>query len=214
MYRWDVQHNVADLISLVGGNETFTAALDSMFNTPLGMSKWQFYSTLPDHTGNVGMFSMANEPSMHVPYLYNYAGKPWMTQKRVRTLLNQWFRNDLMGMPGDEDGGGLASFVVFSQMGFYPVTPGMPSYNIGSPVFTNMKMTLSNGKTFEIKANNASAENKYIQSARLNGKELNQAWFNHSDIMDGGVLELEMGPKANKAWGVETPPPSAGVLTR
>ena len=214
VYRWDVQHNVADLISLVGGNETFTAALDSMFNTPLGMSKWQFYSTLPDHTGNVGMFSMANEPSMHVPYLYNYAGKPWMTQKRVRTLLNQWFRNDLMGMPGDEDGGGLASFVVFSQMGFYPVTPGMPSYNIGSPVFTNMKMTLSNGKTFEIKANNASAENKYIQSARLNGKELNQAWFNHSDIMDGGVLELEMGPKANKAWGVETPPPSAGVLTR
>ncbi len=214
VYRWDVQHNVADLISLVGGNETFTAALDSMFNTPLGMSKWQFYSTLPDHTGNVGMFSMANEPSMHVPYLYNYAGKPWMTQKRVRTLLNQWFRNDLMGMPGDEDGGGLASFVVFSQMGFYPVTPGMPSYNIGSPVFTNMKMTLSNGKTFEIKANNASAENKYIQSARLNGKELNQAWFNHSDIMDGGVLELEMGPKANKAWGVETPPPSSGVLTR
>ena len=214
VYRWDVQHNVADLISLVGGNETFTAALDSMFNTPLGMSKWQFYSTLPDHTGNVGMFSMANEPSMHVPYLYNYAGKPWMTQKRVRTLLNQWFRNDLMGMPGDEDGGGLASFVVFSQMGFYPVTPGMPSYNIGSPVFTNMKMTLSNGKTFEIKANNASAENKYIQSARLNGKEWNQAWFNHSDIMDGGVLELEMGPKANKAWGVETPPPSAGVLTR
>ena len=77
-----------------------------------------------------------------------------------------------------------------------------------------MKMTLSNGKTFEIKANNASAENKYIQSARLNGKVLNQAWFNHSDIMDGGVLELEMGPKANKAWGVETPPPSAGVLTR
>lgn len=214
VYRWDVQHNVADLISLVGGNETFTAALDSMFNTPLGMSKWQFYSTLPDHTGNVGMFSMANEPSMHVPYLYNYAGKPWMTQKRVRALLNQWFRNDLMGMPGDEDGGGLASFVVFSQMGFYPVTPGMPSYNIGSPVFTNMKMTLSNGMTFEIKANNASAENKYIQSARLNGKELNQAWFNHSDIMEGGVLELEMGPKANKEWGVATPPPSVGVLAQ
>lgn len=212
VYRWDVQHNVADLISLIGGNEAFCAALDSMFNTPLGMSKWQFYSTLPDHTGNVGMFSMANEPSMHVPYLYNYAGKPWLTQKRVRALLNQWFRNDLMGMPGDEDGGGLASFVVFSQLGFYPVTPGMPSYNIGSPVFTNMKMTLSNGKVFEIIARNASAENKYIQSARLNGKPLDQAWFNHSDIMEGGVLELEMGPKANKSWGITTPPPSAGIL--
>lgn len=76
VYRWDVQHNVADLISLIGGNEVFTAALDSMFNEPLGMSKWQFYSFLPDHTGNVGQFSMANEPSLHIPYLYNYAGKP------------------------------------------------------------------------------------------------------------------------------------------
>ncbi len=212
IYRWDVQHNIGDLISLVGGNDKFTAALDDMFNTPLGMSKWQFYSTLPDHTGNVGMYSMANEPSLHIPYLYNYAGKPWMTQKRIRTLLTQWFRNDLMGVPGDEDGGGMSAFVAFSQMGFYPVTPGMPSYNIGSPVFTSMKMQLSNGKTFEIKANNASPENKYIQSARLNGKELNQAWFNHSDIMDGGVLEVEMGPKANKSWGTTTPPPSAASM--
>ena len=212
IYRWDVQHNIGDLISLVGGNDKFTAALDDMFNTPLGMSKWQFYSTLPDHTGNVGMYSMANEPSLHIPYLYNYAGKPWMTQKRIRTLLTQWFRNDLMGVPGDEDGGGMSAFVAFSQMGFYPVTPGMPSYNIGSPVFTSMKMHLSNGKIFEIKANNASPENKYIQSARLNGKELNQAWFNHSDIMDGGVLEVEMGPKANKSWGTATPPPSAAPM--
>lgn len=212
IYRWDVQHNIGDLISLVGGNDKFTAALDEMFNTPLGMSKWQFYSTLPDHTGNVGMYSMANEPSLHIPYLYNYAGKPWMTQKRIRTLLTQWFRNDLMGVPGDEDGGGMSAFVAFSQMGFYPVTPGMPSYNIGSPVFTSMKMHLSNGKIFEIKANNASPENKYIQSARLNGKELNQAWFNHSDIMDGGLLEVEMGPKANKSWGTVTPPPSAAPM--
>ena len=212
IYRWDVQHNIGDLISLVGGNDKFTAALDDMFNTPLGMSKWQFYSTLPDHTGNVGMYSMANEPSLHIPYLYNYAGKPWMTQKRIRTLLTQWFRNDLMGVPGDEDGGGMSAFVAFSQMGFYPVTPGMPSYNIGSPVFTSMKMHLSNGKIFEIKANNASPENKYIQSARLNGKELNQAWFNHSDIMDGGLLEVEMGPQANKSWGTASPPPSAAPM--
>ena len=212
IYRWDVQHNIADLIQLVGGNDKFTSALDEMFNTPLGMSKWQFYSFLPDHTGNVGMFSMANEPSLHIPYLYNYAGKPWMTQKRIRTLLDMWFRNDLMGVPGDEDGGGMSAFVAFSQMGFYPVTPGSPTYNIGSPVFTDMKMDLGNGKIFEIKANNASKENKYIQSARLNGKELNQPWFNHSDIANGGVLELEMGPKANKAWGTATPPPSAGVL--
>lgn len=212
VYRWDVQHNIGDLVKLVGGNEAFSAALDSMFNTPMGMSKWQFYSFLPDHTGNVGMFSMANEPSMHVPYLYNYASKPWLTQKRVRQLLNQWFRNDLMGVPGDEDGGGLASFVVFSQLGFYPVTPGMPCYNIGSPVFSHIKIKLSNGSVFEIKANNASTENKYIQSAKLNGKELNQPWFNHDDMANGGLLELEMGPKANKNWGTATPPPSAEAM--
>ena len=212
VYRWDVQHNIGDLVKLVGGNEAFSAALDSMFNTPMGMSKWQFYSFLPDHTGNVGMFSMANEPSMHVPYLYNYAGRPWLTQKRVRQLLNQWFRNDLMGVPGDEDGGGLASFVVFSQLGFYPVTPGMPCYKIGSPVFSHIKIKLSNGSVFEIKANNASTENKYIQSAKLNGKELNQPWFNHDDMANGGLLELEMGPKANKNWGTATPPPSAEAM--
>lgn len=212
VYRWDVQHNIGDLVKLVGGNEAFSAALDSMFNTPMGMSKWQFYSFLPDHTGNVGMFSMANEPSMHVPYLYNYAGRPWLTQKRVRQLLNQWFRNDLMGVPGDEDGGGLASFVVFSQLGFYPVTPGIPCYNIGSPVFSHIKIKLSNGSVFEIKANNASTENKYIQSAKLNGKELNQPWFNHDDMANGGLLELEMGPKANKNWGTATPPPSAEAM--
>ena len=214
IYRWDVQHNIGDLISLIGGNEAFTSALDSMFNTPLGMSKWQFYSTLPDHTGNVGMFSMANEPSLHIPYLYNYAGKPWMTQKRIRTLLNQWFRNDLMGVPGDEDGGGMSAFVVFSQMGFYPVTPGSPTYNIGSPMFTDVKVDMGNGNTFEIRANNASDENTYVQSAKLNGVTLNQPWFNHSDIAAGGLLELEMGPKANKEWGLGTPPPSAAPMPK
>lgn len=212
VYRWDVQHNIGDLISLIGGSEAFISDLDSMFNEPLGMSKWQFYSFLPDHTGNVGMFSMANEPSLHIPYLYNYAGQPWKTQKRIRTLLNQWFRNDVMGVPGDEDGGGMSAFVVFSQMGFYPVTPGSPTYNIGSPVFTNVKIDMGNGNTFEVKANNASEENKYVQSARLNGNVLDQPWFNHSDITQGGLLELEMGPKANKKWGTATPPPSAGPM--
>ncbi len=212
VYRWDVQHNIADLIQLIGGNDAFIKALDNMFETDLGKSKWQFYSMLPDHTGNVGQFSMANEPILHIPYLYNYAGQPWRTQKCIRMLLNEWFRNDLMGVPGDEDGGGMSAFVVFSQLGFYPVTPGSPTYNIGSPMFTNAKIDLGNGNFFEIKANKASVENKYIQSARLNGKELNQPWFNHSELINGGVLELEMGPKANKSWGTTTPPPSAEAM--
>ena len=77
---------------------------------------------------------------------------------------------------------------------------------------TSARFPLYGFLSHEIKANNASPENKYIQSARLNGKELNQAWFNHSDIIDGGLLEVEMGPKANKSWGTATPPPSAAPM--
>ena len=97
IYRWDVQHNPADLIALMGGQASFIERLNQTFNEPLGRSKFDFYHQLPDHTGNVGQFSMANEPCLHIPYLYNYAGQPWMTQKRIRVLLNQWVRNDLMG---------------------------------------------------------------------------------------------------------------------
>lgn len=209
-YRWDVQHNVKDLISLMGGNESFVNELNGMFSEPLGRSKYEFYAQLPDQTGNVGQFTMANEPSLHIPYLYNYAGQPWKTQKRIRTLLNQWFRDDLMGVPGDEDGGGMTAFVVFSQLGFYPVTPGMPMYNIGSPVFENATLHLENGSDFTITTKNYAPENKYIQSATLNGKEWNQSWFAHSDLSNGGTLELVMGDKANKSWGSDpnNAPPS------
>ena len=211
VYRWDVPHNSADLINLMGGNEAFIANLDQMFREPLGRSKYEFYAQLPDHTGNVGQFSMANEPSLHVPYLYNYAGQPWKTQKRIRQMLRTWFRNDLMGIPGDEDGGGMTSFVVFSSLGFYPVTPGFPAYNIGSPLFTRAQITLSNGKVFEIEAQGASDENKYIQSATMNGKEWNKPWFSHDDLKEGGKLVLVMGNHPNKAWGVNAGnvPPSA-----
>lgn len=214
IYRWDVQHNPADLINLMGGADNFINNLNQTFREPLGQSKFDFYSHLPDHTGNVGQFSMANEPSLHIPYLYNYAGQPWMTQKRIRTLLNQWFRNDLMGVPGDEDGGGMSAFVVFSSMGFYPVTPGSPSYNIGSPIFENIKIDLGNGAIFEIIAHNASDDNKYIQSAKLNGKLWDKPWFSHDDIKNGGKLELVMGDKASHSWGTkaENVPPSAQPL--
>lgn len=215
VYRWDVPHNVADLIELMGGRKSFIRNLDDMFVQPLGRGKPEFYAMMPDHTGNVGQFSMANEPCLHIPYLYNYAGQPWKTQKRIRTLLKQWFRNDLMGVPGDEDGGGMSAFVVFSSMGFYPVTPGIPAYNIGSPVFTHVTMKLSNGKIFEIEARGCSEENKYIQSATLNGKEWNKPWFTHADIANGGKLVLIMGNTANKTWGADADcvPPSAENLS-
>ena len=203
IYRWDVQHNIADLIELMNGPENFIANLDEMFRTPLGRGKSAFYAQLPDHTGNVGQFSMANEPCLHIPYLYNYAGQPWKTQQRIRKLLKEWFRNDLMGVPGDEDGGGMTAFVVFSAMGFYPVTPGIPAYNIGSPVFQRTTMTLGNGKVFEIIAENYSPDNKYIQWAKLNGEEWNKPWFGHDDIKEGGKLVLMMGNKPNYQWGAD-----------
>ena len=175
--------------------------LDETFATPLGRSKYAFYAMLPDHTGNVGQFSMANEPSLHIPYLYNYAGAPWKTQKRIRQLLETWFRNDLMGVPGDEDGGGMTSFVVWSSLGLYPVTPGKAEYAIGSPVFPEARMRLSNGKTFEIIARGASRDNKYIQSATLDGKPLDTPFLSHEALMAGGRLELVMGNEPNYNWG-------------
>ena len=208
-YRWDVQHNIADLIDLMGGNEKFTENLDAMFAEPMGRSKFQFYAQLPDQTGNVGQFTMANEPSLHIPYLYNYAGKPWKTQKVIRKLLKEWFRNDLMGVPGDEDGGGMSAFVVFSMLGFYPVTPGLPMYNIGSPHFDNAVVDLGNGKTFEIITKNNTEDNKYIQSVIFNGNEWNKPWFTHQNIMNGGKLVITLGNKANQNWGSkkqDTPP--------
>lgn len=210
VYRWDVPHNIADLIALMGGKDSFVANLDQTFSEPLGRSKYEFYAKLPDHTGNVGQFSMANEPSLHIPYLYNYAGQPWKTQKRIRQMLNTWFRNDLMGVPGDEDGGGMTAFVVFSSLGFYPVTPGLPIYTIGSPLFEKASVTLSNGKILDIVAKGTSETNKYIQSATLNGKEWNKAWFSHDDIKNGGCLMFIMGDHPNYSWGTDTVFQTAG----
>ena len=215
-YRWDVQHNIADLIYLMGGREAFVRNLDQTFAEPMGRGKREFYTQLPDQTGNIGQFSMANEPSLHIPYLYNYAGAPWKTQKRTRQVMRTWFRNDLMGIPGDEDGGGLTSFAVFTALGFYPVTPGFPVYNIGSPMFTRTTISLPNGQKLEIVAEDATEENKYIQSAELNGRPWDKPWFSHDDISHGGTLVLHMGRHPDKQWGAspDAAPPSMDNLYR
>lgn len=215
-YRWEVQHNFADLVSLMGGPEAFVKGLDDLFRTPLPRGKFDFYHKFPDHTGNIGLYSAANEPCTHIPYLYNYAGQPWKTQKRTREVIDAYYRDDVMGVPGDEDGGGMTAFVVFTQLGFYPVTPGIPAYNIGSPAFTRSVIDLGDGKSLVIEAKNASFDNKYIQSATLNGQPWNKPWFNHADIADGGKLTLEMGPKANEQWGSDpqNAPPSGHLAER
>ena len=212
-YRWDVQHNLSDLANLMGGREAMAQELDRTFAEPMGRGKREFYEQLPDQTGNIGQFTMANEPSLHIPYIYNYAGAPWKTQKRIRQCLDTWFRNDVMGIPGDEDGGGLTSFVVFSSLGFYPVTPGFPAYNIGSPLFTDIRVKLPGGRELHIIAKGSSRDNKYIQRATLNDKNWNKPWFSQEDIENGALLILEMGSQPNKQWGADesATPPSAPV---
>lgn len=202
-YLWQVQHDLPGLITLMGGKAKFQARLDQLFREDLGRPKHELQVKFPDFTGIVGQFSMGNEPSFHIPYLYNYVGAPWKTQKRIRMLLDLWFKDNIFGIPGDEDGGGMTAFVVFSSMGFYPVTPGVPVYSIGSPVFENITIDLKNGKQFRLNAKNCSVVNKYIQSATLNGIVLNKPTFTHEQLMSGAELVLVMGPKPNKQWAAE-----------
>lgn len=201
-YAWQVQHDIDGLISLLGGKKATEERLDQLFREPLDMKRNDFYVNGSNSTGLVGQFSMGNEPSFHIPYLYNYAGAPWKAQSRVRFLLEVWFKDNIFGIPGDEDGGGMSAFVVFSSLGFYPVTPGLPVYNIVSPVFEKSSIKLTNNKTFTIIAKGANAGNKYIRKAYLNGKEITSPFFTHQQLMDGGTLELILTNTPNKSWGV------------
>ena len=210
-YTWDVAHDYAGLIALMGGKQKAEANLDQLFREPLGRSKYEFQAKFPDSTSMVGQFSMGNEPSFAIPYIYDRLGAPWKTQERVRMLLDAFFTDTLQGIPGDEDGGGMSAFVVFSMMGFYPVTPTVPTYDIASPVFEKITIRLSNGKDFVIVANHASKQNKYVQKVVLNGKPLEHVWFRHSDLVSGGTLELTVGDTPNTMLGSkpETFPPDS-----
>jgi predicted alpha-1,2-mannosidase len=201
IYTFHVQHDIAGLINLMGGRAPFLERLDRLFVEQYSTSKWDFLKQFPDATGLIGQYAQGNEPSFHIPYLYNYAGQPWKTARHVRQAMQVWYSDTPLGICGDEDGGAMSSWYVFSAMGFYPVSPGRPVYDIGSPIFEEVKITLANGKTFTVTAEGASAANKYIQSARLNGRALDRPWFEHGDIANGGTLTFEMGSHPNRAWG-------------
>lgn len=181
-------YNPEELIEMVGGKDAFVESLDQLFEESLsGYAKW----------GITGRFVMRNQPGFHASYLYTLAGQPWKTQKRVRQLMDTWFRNDIMDICGDEDGGGLSAWYVFSAMGFYPVTLGKSEYVLGSPIFEEVKMDLGNGNFFTIKAPFVSTQNKYIQSVKLNGEELDGYILTHQSISAGGTLVLDMGSAKN-----------------
>jgi predicted alpha-1,2-mannosidase len=222
IYTFHVQQDVAGLINLMGGRDKFVAKLDRLFQDQFegfsgapepfrgGGSKYFFQAQFPDMTGLIGQYAQGDEPAFHIPYLYNYAGAPWMTQRRVRDIMKIWFNAGPLGISGDEDGGEESSWYVFSAMGFFTVCPGRPVYDIGSPIFDEVRLNLAGGKVFTLTARNVSAANKYIQSAMLNGKPLNRPWFEHKDLANGGTLVLEMGPRPNTGWGSapEAAPPS------
>ncbi len=210
VHTFGVQYDVAGLIQLMGGREAFNAKLDRLFVEQYGTSKYRFLNQFPDATGLTGQYAQGNEPSFHVPYLYDFSGEPWKTQRRVREIMSVWYGDGPLGIPGDEDGGAMSSWYVLSAMGFYPVCPGNPVYEIGSPIFARSAIRMANGRKFVIVAQNVSAQNKYIQSAQLNGKPLDKPWFPHSAIANGGELVLQMGDHPNLQWGsqLEDAPPS------
>ena len=210
LYTFSVQHDVAGLMRLMGGRDAFNAKLDQLFVEQYDTSKYKFLSQFPDATGLVGLYAQGNEPSFHIPYLYDFSGQPWKTQRRVRQLMDIWYGDSPLGIPGDDDGGETSSWYVLSAIGFYPVCPGSPVYEIGSPLFAKSTIRMGDGKEFTVVADHVSAQNKYIQSATLNGKPLDKPWFQQSDIAQGGTLVLEMGDKPDLHWGSapEDAPPS------
>jgi predicted alpha-1,2-mannosidase len=189
------------LINLFGSKAAYIGKLDSLFIVP---SVLKGDNTSPDISGMIGQYAQGNEPSHHIAYLYNYAGEPWKTAEKIRLITDSLYNNTPHGLCGNEDCGQMSAWYVFSAMGFYPVNPASGEYVLGSPLFDQVVLSLPGNKTFTVVARNNSAADKYIESARLNGKRYDKSYITHADIMQGGVLELVMGDKPGSAWGTTT----------
>ncbi|ARA92237.1 alpha-mannosidase [Rhodothermaceae bacterium RA] len=182
-YTWYVPHDVQGLIHLMGGREAFVARLDTLFET--------------------GLYWHGNEPGHHIPYLYAYAGAPWKTQQRVREIMAAEYGPGPGGLSGNDDAGQMSAWYVFSAIGLYPVSPGWPYYVLGSPLFETTRLDVGDGKTFTIRAEHVSEENRFIQAATLNGRRYDRPWLDHGVLTAGGELILTMGPQPNPAWGAD-----------
>ena len=196
-YSAFVPQDINGLINLHGGPEAFSRHLDSLFMT----SSQTTGRDQADITGLIGQYAHGNEPSHHMAYLYNFVGQPEKTQALVHRIMDEMYADAPDGLSGNEDCGQMSAWYVFSAMGFYPVTPGLDYYVIGSPRFPSVTLNLENGKHFSLKAVNLSAKNIYIQSASMNGKPWTKSFLYHIDIMTGGEMILQMGPKPSENWG-------------
>ncbi len=203
VYTMEVRHDVAGLIELFGGKENFSRRMDAIFSEQPDGPVYHWLSLFPDSTGLIGQFCMGNEPAFHIPYMYNFCGEPWKTQKILHDICRVWFSPHPLGICGDEDGGAMSAWYVFTAMGFYPFCVGSGTYVIGSPQFDSVSVALGNGRTFTVRADGVSEGKKYIASARLNGKALERSWFTADELLAGGVLELEMSARPVKTWAAD-----------
>lgn len=195
-YYWSVAHDIDGLIELTGGETRFAERLDSMFTyETTDKSKLPIFST-----GMIGQYAHGNEPGHHVIYLYNRVKQPWKTQQYAAQVMHTLYKNTPDGICGNEDCGQMSSWYVFSAMGFYPVDPISGQYEIGSPIFPEVKMYLANGKTFVVRAENVSDENIYIQSVTVNGQPYNKSYITHEMIMQGDTIHFVMGNKPGPVW--------------
>ncbi len=188
-YTWLVSHDVHGLIGLFGGEKPFLQKLDSLFVAEGDLGE----GASPDISGLIGQYAHGNEPSHHIIYMYNYAGQPWKAAPLLRKVFSEMYRNGLDGLSGNEDVGQMSAWYVLSSMGLYQVEPAGGRYIIGSPLFDSVEMNVGNGRTFKVTARNNSAENIYVQSAKLNGKKYTKSYVDFKDIVCGGELELVMG---------------------
>ena len=195
-YYWSVAHDIDGLIELTGGEARFAERLDSMFTYETAdKSKLPIFST-----GMIGQYAHGNEPGHHVIYLYNRVKQPWKTQQYAAQVMHTLYKNTPDGICGNEDCGQMSSWYVFSAMGFYPVDPISGQYEIGSPIFPEVKMYLANGKTFVVRAENVSDENIYIQSVTVNGQPYSKSYITHEMIMQGDTIHFVMGNKPGPVW--------------
>jgi len=194
-YSWFVPHEVYSLINLMGGEQKFISKLDQLFDMPSTLIASEGEKFNPHHgvTGLIGQYAHGNEPSHHAAYLYNYAGAPHKTQEKINQIVHEMYSDKPDGLCGNEDVGQMSAWYIFSTLGFYPICPGNPTYDVGTPLFENVVLHLKNGD-LNITANNLSSRNIYVKNVKLNGKKLDNFYFNHKDIAGGGVLHFEMSP--------------------
>lgn len=188
-WSWFVPHDVSGFTGLFGSKERFIAQLDSLFTTS---SDIEGENASADITGLIGQYAHGNEPSHHVIHFYNYLGEPFKAQERIDEVLQTLYAPTPAGISGNEDCGAMSAWYVLNALGFYQVCPGKPEYSIGRPMVDQAIIRLENGKTFEIRVQNNSPENLYVAQVKLNGVVLHQPFFDHSTLMNGGVLEFQM----------------------